>query len=74
MTFGQKLQMLRQRAGMSQDVWAERLGVSRQAVSRWSGDVTMLDPDKIVVLADVRRHHGLSAASGPRADRRGSAP
>ena len=45
MTFGQKLQMLRQRAGMSQDVLAERLGVSRQAVSRWERDETMPDPD-----------------------------
>ena len=53
MTFGQKLQMLRQRAGMSQDVLAERLGVSRQAVSRWERDETMPDPDKIVVLADL---------------------
>ena len=35
MTFGEKLQSLRQRAGMSQDALAERLQVSRQAVSRW---------------------------------------
>lgn len=41
MTFGQKLQTLRQRAGMSQDVLAERMGVSRQAVSRWERDETM---------------------------------
>ena len=34
MTFGEKLQSLRQRAGMSQDALAERLQVSRQAVSR----------------------------------------
>ena len=54
MTFGQKLQMLRQRAGMSQDVLAERLGVSRQAVSRWERDETMPDPDKIVVLDEGR--------------------
>ena len=53
MTFGQKLQTLRQRAGMSQDVLAERMGVSRQAVSRWERDETMPDPDKIVVLADL---------------------
>lgn len=53
MSFGQKLQMLRQRAGMSQDALAERLGVSRQAVSRWERDETMPDPDKIVALADL---------------------
>ena len=53
MSFGQKLQMLRQRAGMSQDALAERLGVSRQAVSRWERDETMPDSDKIVALADL---------------------
>jgi len=53
MSFGQKLQMLRQQAGMSQDALAERLGVSRQAVSRWERDETMPDPDKIVTLADL---------------------
>ena len=75
MTFGQKLQMLRQRAGMSQDVLAERLGVSRQAVSRWERDETMPDPDKIVVLADLfgvttdyllRQDGGWTAAAQPR--------
>lgn len=40
MTFGEKLQRLRQRAGMSQDALAEKLGVSRQAVSRWERDVS----------------------------------
>ena len=53
MTFGQKLQTLRQRAGMSQDVLAERMGVSRQAVSRWERDETMPETDKVVALADV---------------------
>lgn len=40
MTFGEKLQRLRQRAGMSQDALAEKLGVSRQAVSRWEREVS----------------------------------
>lgn len=53
MTFGEKLQSLRQKAGMSQDALAERLEVSRQAVSRWERDETMPEPDKIVVLADL---------------------
>ena len=75
MTFGQKLQTLRQRAGMSQDVLAERMGVSRQAVSRWERDETMPDPDKIVVLADLfgvttdyllRQDGGWTAAAQPR--------
>ena len=53
MTFGEKLQSLRQRAGMSQDALAERLQVSRQAVSRWERDETMPETDKVVALAEI---------------------
>ena len=53
MTFGEKLQGLRQKAGMSQDALAERLGVSRQAVSRWERDETMPETEKVVALADL---------------------
>lgn len=53
MTFGEKVQRLRQQAGMSQDVLAEKLGVSRQAVSRWERDETMPETDKVVALAEL---------------------
>ena len=53
MTFGEKLQKLRQKAGMSTDALAERLDVSRQAVSRWERDETMPETDKVVALADL---------------------
>ena len=53
MTFGEKLQSLRQRSGMSQDALAERLQVSRQAVSRWERDETMPETDKVMALADL---------------------
>ena len=53
MTFGERLQALRQRAGMSQEQLAERLGVSRQAVSRWERDETMPETDKVIALADL---------------------
>ena len=53
MTFGEKLQKLRAGAGMSQDALAERLGVSRQAVSRWERDETMPEVDKVIQLADL---------------------
>ena len=49
MTFGEKLQSLRQRSGMSQDALAERLQVSRQAVSRWERDETMPETDKVEI-------------------------
>ena len=53
MTFGEKLQALRQKAGMSQDALAEKVNVSRQAVSRWERDETMPETDKVVALADL---------------------
>ena len=53
MTFGEKLQGLRQKAGMSQDALAEKLDVSRQAVSRWERDETMPETEKVIALADL---------------------
>ena len=53
MTFGEKLQKLRQQAGMSQDALADKLNVSRQAVSRWERDETMPETEKIVLIADL---------------------
>ena len=53
MSFGQRLQDLRQRAGMSQDALAERLEVSRQAVSRWERDETMPETEKVIALAEI---------------------
>lgn len=40
MTLGQRLCQLRSRAGLSQDALAERLGVSRQSVSKWETEVS----------------------------------
>nr|WP_326183852.1 helix-turn-helix transcriptional regulator [uncultured Oscillibacter sp.] len=53
MTFGERVQGLRQKAGLSQDALAEQLGVSRQAVSRWERDETMPETDKVVALANL---------------------
>ena len=53
MTFGEKLQGLRQKAGMSQDALAEKLNVSRQAVSRWERDETMPETEKVILLAEL---------------------
>ena len=51
MTFGEKLQDLRKKAGMSQDTLAERLEVSRQAVSKWERDEAMPETDKLLRIA-----------------------
>ena len=39
MTFAENLKMLRKQAGMSQEQLAEKLGVSRQAVTKWETGV-----------------------------------
>lgn len=53
MTFGEKLQELRRKAGMSQDALAERLEVSRQAVSKWERDEAMPETEKVVRIAKL---------------------
>ena len=53
MTFGEKLQDLRRKAGMSQDALAEKLDVSRQAVSKWERDEAMPETDKVIRIAQL---------------------
>lgn len=53
MTFGEKLQSLRRSSGMSQDTLAEKLEVSRQAVSKWERDETMPETEKVVRIAKL---------------------
>ena len=57
MTFGEKLQKLRARAGLSQDQLAELLDVSRQAVSKWERDEAMPEAEKLVRIS---RQFGVS--------------
>ena len=56
MTFGEKLHQLRTGRGFSQEQLAQKLGVSRQAISRWElGEVV---PDTANVLAVCRLFGG----------------
>ena len=57
MTFGEKLQKLRARAGLSQDQLAELLDVSRQAVSKWERSEAMPEAEKLVRIS---RQFGVS--------------
>ena len=57
MTFSEKLIRLRRREGLSQEVLAEVLGVSRQAVSRWEQGTALPDGGKLLPCA---RHFGVS--------------
>ena len=45
-TLGARIQAHRRRMGISQEQLAERLGVSRQAVSKWELDESLPELDK----------------------------
>ncbi|MBR2888945.1 MAG: helix-turn-helix transcriptional regulator [Oscillospiraceae bacterium] len=53
MTIGDKILNLRKARGWSQEEMADRVGVSRQAVSRWEAGSAKPDADKIVDICDL---------------------
>jgi transcriptional regulator with XRE-family HTH domain len=53
MTFNEKLLSLRRKSGLSQEELAEKLDVSRQAVSRWENGETLPDAQNLLVLSDI---------------------
>lgn len=53
MSFSEKILYLRTRNGMSQEVLADKLSVSRQAVSKWESGVTLPETDKLIVISDM---------------------
>ena len=50
MKFGDKLVELRKKNGYSQEELAEKLGVSRQSVSKWESNNTYPETDKIIQI------------------------
>ncbi len=40
MTTGEKIVKLRKQAGYSQEAFSEKLGISRQAISKWENGVS----------------------------------
>ncbi len=53
MTFGEKLLELRKQNNFSQEELAEKLGVSRQAVSRWESGETMPDSPNLLQISNI---------------------
>lgn len=51
MTFAEKLKSIRKQAGMSQEQLAEKLSVSRQAVTKWETDAGIPDIENIMVIS-----------------------
>lgn len=53
MTLGQRIQELRKNFGLSQEELGERMGVSRQAISKWEGDQAIPELDKLIALSKL---------------------
>ena len=53
MTFAEKLKSLRKQASMSQEQLAEKLGVSRQAVTKWETDTGIPDIENIKSISSL---------------------
>lgn len=53
MNFNEKLAAIRKDRGLSQEEMAERIGVSRQAVSKWESGESFPDIDNLIALGDI---------------------
>ena len=53
MILADKIIELRKRSGMSQEELAEKLGVSRQSVSKWEGAQSTPDINRILQLSEI---------------------
>ena len=53
MSLGDKIYQLRMQNGLSQSALAEKLGVSRQTVSKWESGTASPELDKLVILSEL---------------------
>ena len=51
MTLGQRIYSLRREQKLSQETLAEKMNVSRQAVSKWENDLSAPDTENLILLA-----------------------
>lgn len=59
MILAEKIALLRRQNGWSQEELADQLNVSRQAVSKWEGGMSIPDLDKILKLSALFGEHRL---------------
>lgn len=52
MNIADRIQQLRKAKGISQEELADKIGVSRQAVSKWESEQTTPDVEKVLLLSD----------------------
>lgn len=53
MNIAEKILKLRKEKGLSQEAFAEKLGVSRQSVSKWEANGSLPDIDKIIAMSEL---------------------
>lgn len=53
MDFGQKLKEIRKNEGLSQEQLAEKIGVSRQAITKWETGKGLPDIENMMILAEI---------------------
>lgn len=51
LTTGQRIALCRKKLTLSQEGLGEKVGVSRQAISKWEADATLPDIDKLIALS-----------------------
>ena len=63
----EKIYTLRRRMGFSQEQLAERIGVSRQAISKWESGQSTPDLDKLLALSELTGDRPVPGAAGAKA-------
>ncbi len=53
MSFAKNLIYIRQHYGVTQEVLAEQLGVSRQTISKWEAEINYPETDKLLMICDL---------------------
>lgn len=53
MTMGQRIAVCRKQLGISQEALGEKVGVSRQAISKWEADGAVPEIDKLIALSKL---------------------
>ena len=56
MNISDKIAILRKEKGLSQEALAEKLGVSRQSVSKWESGAALPDTDKIIAAIEEQTY------------------
>ena len=53
MNIADRIQYLRKQKGYSQEELADKVGVSRQAVSKWESEQSTPDLEKVIVMSEL---------------------